>query len=97
MQIKQEPFVEIPSALLDAIRSLPVQRSVDHCGIQFAASPFDFYAKCPVCGSRVKLRAFSASPELEDVFDAVFAWMEQPGAEEIAHQRRRVIAKDEDE
>jgi hypothetical protein len=96
MQIKQEQSVEVPSALLDAIRSLPVQRSVEHCGVEIAASPFDFYAECPVCGSRVKLRAFSAAPELEDVFDAVFAWMEQPGAEEIAKHRRHVIAEEDE-
>ena len=37
--------------------------------------PFDLYATCPACGQRVKVRAFSASPDVEDVFDAVFGWI----------------------
>ena len=94
MQINKETSFEIQSELLDAIRSFPLQRHLEHCGVQMAASPFNFYVECPACGSRVKLRAFSAAPELEDVFDAVFEWLDRPGAEEIARKRRQAIADD---
>ena len=43
-----------------------------------------------------EVRSFAAVTEIEDVFDAVFAWMNQPGAAELASQRRQVIASDSD-
>ena len=88
--------VEVPSALVEAIRSFPCERIVEHCGKQWSVSPFDIYGDCPQCGARIKLRAFSASVELEDVFDAFFEWMNQPGVDELIRQRRDAIAKDAD-
>jgi hypothetical protein len=43
------------------------------------------------------VRAFSAVPEVEDVFDAVFAWTLQPTAEGLAQARRQEIRDDADE
>lgn len=87
---------DVSRELIDAIQALPVRRDVTHCGTAFQVSPFAFYAVCPACGARVKLRSFAAVPELEDVFEAVFAWMNQPGAEAAARDRRAEIAADPD-
>ena len=83
-------------ALLDAIAAFPTHRDVTHCGTAFRVSPFAVYADCPVCGARVKVRAFAAVPEVEDVFDAVFAWMTRPAAADVAADRAREIAADPD-
>ncbi len=89
--------VEAASALLDAIRSFPTRRELEHCGCKQIVSPFDLYATCPYCGARVKLRAFSAGYEIEDVFDAVFEWLSQPEAAEAARQRQAALQADKDE
>jgi hypothetical protein len=81
--------------LVEAIRAFPLERKVKHCGAEFAAAPFDFYASCPRCGTRFKVRSFSGVPEIEDVFDAVFEWMNQPEAQALASRRQAVIADDE--
>jgi transcription elongation factor Elf1 len=60
-------------------------------------SPFAFYGQCSQCGARVKVRSFSAGGEIEDVFDAVFEWMNQPKAREAAERRQREIEADQDE
>src|SRR2546422_711621 len=66
-------------------------------GTRFAVSPFDIYAVCPRCGTRLKVRALSAVTEIEDVFDAVFEWMNSPAGREAAARRQREIAEDSDE
>ena len=87
---------DVSQELLDAIAAFPTRRRVEHCGAAFDVCPFAFYAECPACGVRVKVRSLTAAPELEDVFDAVFAWMNRPGAEAVAQDRRREIAADPD-
>jgi hypothetical protein len=87
----------IRSELLDAIKTLPTQREVRHCGSTFFVSPFDIYAPCPVCEQRIKVRSFSGNVEIEDLFDAVFAWMANPGGAESARQRIEAIRGDVDE
>lgn len=87
--------VAIPSDLVEAIRSMPVERTVEHCGEQWLVSPFDIYATCPHCGLNVKVRAFTGGAEIEDVFDAVFEWMNQARAEELVRQRRDVLKADD--
>jgi hypothetical protein len=94
MELKRSHEVEIPSDLIESIESFPLQREATHCGEPFLVSPFDFYADCPRCGARIKVRSFAAAPELEDVFDAVFAWMSQPGAAELVRRRQQVIQQD---
>jgi hypothetical protein len=97
MKAHAHPPVEIPAGLLEAIRAFPYQREAEHCGRRWTVSPFDFYATCPHCGARRKLRSMAAVPELEDVFDAVFEWMNQSGAEELVARRRREIEADTEE
>ncbi|MEX0703093.1 MAG: hypothetical protein WD069_13440 [Planctomycetales bacterium] len=87
----------ISEDLLEAIRSFPVEREVEHCGTRIKVSPFEFYVDCPHCGSRLKLRSFSAIPEIEDVFDAVFEWLGDPEARRSAEHRRQAIEADRDE
>jgi hypothetical protein len=87
---------QIPPDLIDSIASFPLQREVRHCGQVFQVSPFEFYATCPHCGVRKKVRSFSGCTELEDVFDALFAWMSQPGAADLVRDRQRVIEQDKD-
>jgi hypothetical protein len=97
MELKDHPSIDISNDLIEAIRSLPRQREIEHCGARISVSPFDFYAECPRCGSRIKTRAFSAGAEVEDVFDAVFEWLNQPGAQELGRRRQEVIATDTNE
>jgi hypothetical protein len=96
MALKSRDDVEISEDLLDAIRSFPVEREVEHCGSRIKISPFEFYADCPQCGSRQKLRSFSAVPEIEDVFDAIFEWLDNPEARRIADQRREALRTESD-
>jgi hypothetical protein len=42
------------------------------------------------------VRSFAAVAELEDVFDAVFEWMRQPGAADLVRRRQEEIAADSD-
>jgi predicted nucleic acid-binding Zn-ribbon protein len=88
--------VNVSPALVEAIAAFPLDREVRHCGAVFRVSPFDIYATCPACGSRVKVRSFAATPEVEDVFDAVLAWMLQPEAEALVRRRQAEIAADAD-
>ena len=96
MQTEQLLSADALTAAEDAIRAFPVSREVLHCGNVFSASPFAIYSTCPLCKTRIKLRSFTASTEIEDVFDAVFEWMSQPGAKETAAVRMSEIAADTD-
>lgn len=87
---------DISPELLDAIAQFPIVREVSHCGASFEVSPFDLYAVCPMCSERVKVRSFAAIPEIEDVFEAVFTWLAQPGALEVARRRQNDMAADMD-
>ena len=95
MSTKTGSSIEVSHGLIEAIRAFPVERETEHCNQKFRVSPFDFYATCPHCGTRFKLRSFSGLTELEDVFDAVFEWMNHPRAYKFAEQRRGVIAEDD--
>jgi hypothetical protein len=95
MNLKKPPGLEIGSDLIDAIRNFPTRREVEHCGTSITADPFDFYVECPHCGARIKVRSFAAIPELEDVFDAVFEWMNGEEAQGIAERRKMALASEE--
>lgn len=97
MELKRIPDPPIATDLVEAIRTFPVEREVVHCGQPFHVSPFDFYAECPACRTRIKIRGLSAVQETEDVFDAVFEWLNQPGAEEAMRWRQQEIQDDGDE
>jgi len=96
MERNRKPDLDIPPGLIESIRSFPLHREVRHCGNTFSVSPFDIYAQCPRCGSRLKVRSLSACPEIEDLFDAVFEWMSQPGTDALVRRRQQVIAEDRD-
>lgn len=96
MPVHHTTDINVTSELLEAIANFPAHREVHHCGTTFSAPSLDLYGTCPVCGTRLKLRAFSGVPELEDVFDAVLTWMQQPGAEAVARVRSAEIAADAD-
>src|SRR5437016_4816970 len=96
MTLKSSQAVNIPWSLVEEIKAFPVRREVEHCGTMFDVSPFAFYAECPHCGTRIKVRSNSGVTETEDVFDAVFEWMNQPGAAEAVRERQQVIAADSD-
>ena len=87
-------LLKIPGELLAAIEAIPTARRTSHCGHEFQVAPFDIYAACPRCGSRLKVRGFSGAAELEDVFDAVFAWMARPGNATLAIRQVEEIAAD---
>lgn len=95
MAVKHSPGLEIGGELIDAIRAFPVHREIEHCGTKITVESLDFYANCPNCGARIKVRSFAAAPEIEDVFDAVLEWMNQPGAQEVADHRRAALAADD--
>src|SRR3954454_22342621 len=88
--------VDVSEDLLEAIRTFPVQREFEHCGVRMMVAPFDFYADCPRCGARVKVRSFSGAGEIEDVFDAVFEWMNRPKAEDEARRRQLALREESD-
>ena len=89
--------VEIPEQLIEALRTFPLEREVEHCGHRWAVSPFEVYANCPHCSSRIKLRAYSAGNELEDVFDAVFEWLRQPCAAKLLDRRQKSLQAEDSE
>ncbi len=97
MELKSHLSSELSADLIDAIRSLPLRREVEHCGAHFDVSPFDMYAVCPECGTRLKVRALSGTIEIEDVFEAVLEWMTTPAGLEAATRRLGEIAADADE
>jgi hypothetical protein len=93
--VKQPAAPDISGNLIEAIRVFPVRREIEHCGARIAFDPFDFYVVCPRCGVRIKVRSFSAAPEIEDVFDAVFEWLNQEEAWEVAERRQAALAAEE--
>jgi hypothetical protein len=95
MKLGNQANINISDQLLEAIWSFSVQREVEHCGVRMTVSPFDFYAECPRCGAKIKLRSFSGVAEIEDIFDAVFEWMNQPLARDAAGRRQMALREDE--
>ena len=91
MKLETQEAVRVPSNLIEAIRAFPRQREIEHCGIKQSISSFDIYAICPECSVRYKVRCFSGGYEIEDLFDAVFEWLTEPGAAEILKQRQQEL------
>ncbi len=97
MDDEKDKTVWVDSEIIEAIESFPLSREVEHCESKFSVSPFEIYADCPRCKAQIKLRGFTSSYEIEDVFDAVFLWMSRPEALEIAQARRQKIIEAEAE
>ena len=93
--MENQDNLEMSSDLIEAIRAFPVSRVIEHCGARIAIDPFEFYMDCPHCGTRIKVRSFAALPEIEDIFDAVFDWMNQVGAREVANRRQSALSAGE--
>lgn len=89
--------VRADSELIEAIGSFPLAKEIEHCGDTFLVEPFEIYAACPKCGGQIKLRSFSASYEIEDVFDAIFLWMSKPEALEVMRRRQQKLIEAESE
>ncbi len=81
----------VSQELINDIRSFPLIRNIHHCGEVLSISPFDIYVTCHKCGQKIKVRSMSATSELEDVFDAVFEWLLQPGATPLMKRRQEII------
>lgn len=97
MSVRTHTPVDVSQELVEAIRSFPAVREVEHCNKKFQVSPFELYADCPDCGTRIKVRSLSGAPEIEDVFDAVFEWLNDPETRKVADRRQKEIAEDADE
>ncbi len=87
----------IPAGLIDALRALPAEREIEHCGARFRVAALDMYAACPECGARIKLRGFSGHDDVEDVVDAVLEWMLDPECRKVAEGRQAVIERDRED
>lgn len=94
MHTDKRKDLSISASLLEAIQSFPLQREMAHCGQKFRASSLDIYGICPRCGQEVKLRSFSAVPELEDVFDAFIAWTLKSGVMEVIARRQKALKEE---
>ena len=90
--MKQPAALEISRELIEAIRTFAVRREIEHCGARIVFDPFYFHVVCPRRGVRIKVRSFSAVPEIEDVLDAVFEWMNQEGPRRVAERRQAALA-----
>lgn len=87
---------EVSSDLIEALRAFPSERDIEHCGQRFPVSTFAFYATCPTCNSRIKVRGMSSHAELPDLLDAAFEWIARPENVAAARQRQQELADDPD-
>lgn len=86
--------IYVSFAMIEAIKNFPGEKEIEHCETAFTVSPFDFYAVCPVCQTKIKVRSVGAAAELEDVFEAVFEWLAKPEAKASFEKRQREILGD---
>src|ERR1043166_4183999 len=82
---------DVSFELIEAIKSFPLSRAASHCGKSFAVPPFDVYATCPQCGMRIKVRAFTACPDVASVFEAVFEWLSNKQARSLYEKWRAEV------
>ena len=95
MEISTASTSEISSDLLDAVRTFPAVREVEHCGQRFTVSSLALYAICPACGTQLKVRAFSAHSDVADLFDCFLEWMNHTDNSKIATERMIELADDD--
>ncbi len=79
--------------VIEDIESLPHYRefTCKQCGHRQSAYSLTIQARCERCNTPVKLRRYAATPEIEDVIDAVLSWLGQGREFELAMERKRVI------
>src|SRR4030095_4046665 len=83
--------IPIPYRLLEMIRGFPLAREVTPCGSTFEVSWFDYYAICPKCSTRLRVRGLSGNVDLEGLIDSVLEWIETNHADEVVRKRRAEI------
>jgi transcription elongation factor Elf1 len=82
--------------VIEHIDNLPHYREFTcrQCGHKQKVHSLVVQSHCEKCGASVKLRRYAASPEIEDVIDAVLAWLGRGEEFELAMERKRVIDSD---
>ena len=87
------------ATLIDKIKKLPHERIFvcPKCGWHGAASILSIYTDCPQCSTRLKLRGYGAiGDEVEDVVDAVLAWMGSGTTMDAAMNRKEELDRCDD-
>jgi transcription elongation factor Elf1 len=80
--------------LIDMINKLAHERKFicPKCGRRSVVSILSIYADCPQCSTRLKLRGYGAiGDEVEDVVDAVLAWMGSGAMMDAAMKRKEEL------
>jgi transcription elongation factor Elf1 len=79
--------------VIEDIENLPHYREYTcrQCGHKQKAYILVVNSRCEQCGVCGKLRRYAASPEIEDVIDAVLAWLGEGEEFELAMERKRAI------
>jgi DNA-directed RNA polymerase subunit RPC12/RpoP len=86
------------SDVISHIEGLPRYREYvcPTCGHNQRAYALVIQANCEECGARVKLRGYAAvGSEVEDVIDAVLAWLGDGEDFKLAMERKRTLDTDE--
>jgi hypothetical protein len=58
------------------LETFPKTRQVYHCGTVHTISNLDMYLMCSKCNIKIKLRAFGAPKEIQDIILLVKKWIE---------------------
>lgn len=79
--------------IIEGIENLPHYREFTcrQCGHRQRVYSLVVRSHCEKCKTSVKLRRYAASPEIEDIIDAVLAWLGEGEEFELAMKRKRVI------
>lgn len=84
--------------IIEQIENLPHYREYvcSRCGYKQQVYVLTVHSHCKRCDTPVKLRCYAATPELEDVIDAVLKWLGEGVEFEQAMERKRLIDSEED-
>ena len=80
--------------VIERIEDLPHYRdfTCSHCGHRQRTYTLLIQVQCEKCNTRLKIRGHaSIGAEIEDVIDAVLAWLGEGEEFEMAMQRKQVI------
>ncbi len=79
--------------VVEDIENLPHYREFTcmRCGHKQKVYSLVIQSHCEKCNTPVKLRRFTAAPEIEDVIDAVLFWLGEGEEFELAMERKRLI------
>jgi hypothetical protein len=83
--------------VIEDITNLPHYREFicNQCGHKQRAYSLVVQTHCENCKTTLKLRGYAAiGSEVEDVIDAVLAWLGQGDELELAMQRKRIVDMD---